>query len=201
FFLSAKYHCKVIGIDYSKDAIDLASNHLKDFKHTQKQVDITFYNLDNDHLPDLSGVKYVFLNDVVEHLYDPELSQVFKKMYSWGDEVTLVVHTDNTIYLNYIRPFADIIGKYFGGYDRNYFVSRKVLEKLHVNLTNPRRLRNFLLPIGFRQTQLEYPQVAASAITGQLGLKPGTWLSHPIKFILNIFKPLSPSFYAAYKKS
>ncbi|HEX8923238.1 MAG TPA: class I SAM-dependent methyltransferase, partial [Patescibacteria group bacterium] len=84
FFLSAKYHCKVIGIDYSKDAIDLALSHLKDFKYAQKQVDITFYNLDNDHLPDLSGVKYVFLNDVVEHLYDPELSQVFKKMYSWG---------------------------------------------------------------------------------------------------------------------
>lgn len=200
FYLSAKYNCQIIGIDYSKDAINLANKHLKDFRTKYKSANIKFYNLNNQHLPNLKNVKYVFLNDVIEHLYCQELKLMFNKIKDWGNNTRIAIHTDNNIYIRFIRPFTDIIGKCIGSFDKNYFSSRKNIEKLHVNLTNPYQLKKFMSNLKYKQIKLDYPQVDIKTINNQLGFKKNNPISFLIKFFLNLFRPLSPSFYAIYIK-
>lgn len=200
FYLSAKYHCQIIGIDYSKDAINLANKYLKDFKTKYKSANIKFFNLDNQHLPTLKKVKYVFLNDVIEHLYNEELKLMFNKIKNWDNNIKIAIHTDNNIYIRFVRPITDIFGKYLGSFNKNYFSSRKNIEKLHVNLTNPYRLKKFMSNLEYKQIKLDYPQINIKTINNQLGFKKNNIISLLMRFFLNLFKPLSPSFYALYKK-
>lgn len=201
FYLSQKYRCIVIGIDYSNDAIKLCRSNLKVFSKNQKcKVRIKFYHRNNNHLPVLKNVDYVFLNDVVEHMHDYEIRSVMAVINKWGKNITLLIHTDNLIYLKLIRPFIDIVGAIKGSFTPEYFKSRTIVEKLHINLTYPSLFRNKMNTWGFKQNKLFYPDISDKAIMGQLNLKKSPYIFRCIKTILTKTRFLSPSFYAIYKQ-
>ncbi len=199
FYLSSKYNCKVIGIDYSADAITIAKKNLRIFnKNRKEKADIKFFNLSNTQLPILEKIDYIFLNDVVEHLYNEELKIIFNNFKKWNKKITIIIHTDNNIYLNCIRPILDVFTKLFKIYDKSHYISRKEIEKLHVNLTNPHKFKIFMKNLGFKKIKLMYPQVSKKVIEQQLGSKK-TIFTKIFFIILNLFKFLSPSFYVSYK--
>lgn len=103
----AKKDIEVVGIDYSKDAIAIASNSLKKMPNKIKEL-VTFRNEDakkNSFEKDFFDV--VISLDVFEHLYDEELKIVMKNISKiLKKNGILLVHTEaNKIYLNFTHPF------------------------------------------------------------------------------------------------
>jgi cyclopropane fatty-acyl-phospholipid synthase-like methyltransferase len=204
FVLSLKYDCPIIAIDYSKTAIDMCKNKNKLFlKSTKQNSNIKFLNKNNNEIPNLKNVKYIYFCDVFEHLYDHEINSVLDKISKWHQNTTIIIHTDNNNYLKYIRPVIDFI---------NIILRKTTLKKIkeerkeeykrHVNLTNPKCLTKKMSKNSYKLIKIEYPRLNYQTIKTQLGalskIKPIINLSY---FILKITPSLSPSFYAVYKKT
>lgn len=103
----AKKGAFVVGIDYSKDAIDIARNLFKkQNKNIQKKI--KFYNMDAKNIDfKKNSFDTVVSFDVFEHLYKEELEIVMKKISKvLNRNGTLLIHTEaNKIYLNFTHKF------------------------------------------------------------------------------------------------
>lgn len=204
FYLYLKSNCSAVGIDYSKDAIEIANEHLdklakRDRKAKEK---IKFINKDNKSLPMLRADQ-VYFCDVLEHLYNEEVNSVLKKAKSWqkNGSIIFLVHTDNDLFLNCVRPLLDIISvitftsKIRDIRDRNNWEKER-----HVNLSNPHKMRAKMKKFGFTQIALKYPDPKLVTIRNQLGkLCRIPLLDYIIYGAIRISKSFSPSFFAAYK--
>lgn len=203
FLLSLKYQCQITAIDYSLDAIKICRSKLAQFKkNTSNQINLKFYNLDNLHLPKLKNVRTVYFCDVFEHLYPDEINFVVTTISKWGSP-DIVVHTDNNLYLKFVQPIIDCISLVMGKTTLKQINKRKRFDlKRHVNLTNPRRLKNTMEKLGYQQTLLTYPHIDIQTIKNQLGqlskFKPIINFSLAI---VRLFPFLIPSFYSVYSKN
>jgi len=204
FYLYLKTKCSVIGIDYSGDAIKIANQHLKKLVIRDKNAKekIKFISKNNNRLPILK-VDQVYFCDVLEHLYDEEVNLVLKKAKSWqkNNSIVFAVHTDNDLFLKYIRPILDIISVITFSSKMSDISARNKWEKeRHVNLSNPYKMRAIMRQFGFEQIAFKYPDAGLDKIRNQLGrLSRIPLMDYVIYGVMNISKSFSPSFFAAYK--
>lgn len=101
----ARKSVKVVGIDYSEDAIKLAKKDLR-IKRYKKNISFILMDAKKLFFPD-NYFDLVISIDLFEHLYPPELEAVLKEvsrvLKKDGD---LLVHTEaNKIYLNITHKF------------------------------------------------------------------------------------------------
>ena len=203
FYLVSKFHCKVKAIDYSKEAIDICDEKLK--QTGGFNVQIKFINSSSKHLPDFENIKIVFFCDVFEHMCDEEIGFVLEQVKKWNinDKVKIVIHTDNNNYLKFINPLFNLLKIFL----RKESISQikkesKIERELHVNLTTPKKLKNKMEKWGYRQITLEYPSPVKTRIEKQLGkLQNIPYLYKTCVFMLRKFIFLTPSFYAVYESN
>ena len=201
FFLVSKYDCDCTGIDYSKSAIDICNEKLKMIPGYEGKV--RFINTNNDYQHNFQGIKAVYLADVVEHMYDPEIEMVLAQIKNWGKEIQIAVHTDNTFYLNTIRPLFDWIHILSGMKTyREVKEANRLDRSLHINLTNPYRLRKLMRRNGFEEVFFKYPTLnQEELVKRQLGKLQKIPFLVPFSLVaLKMLDFLSPTFYALYKK-
>lgn len=201
FCLHKRYNPTIFGIDYSKDAIEVSNVNLNLLKKRDKNLKIKFINTNNNHLPDLKDINYVYFCDVLEHMYDHEIATVLNEIKKWNKtKIKILIHTDNNIFLRFVRPFLDLLAIISGLSNPKAINKRNIWEsERHVNLTNPRKLREFIELLGFRQVKLVYSVASEDKVGRQLGDLSSLAFLKSLSFtILHFFKSLSPSFYAVY---
>ncbi|MCL6096823.1 MAG: class I SAM-dependent methyltransferase [Patescibacteria group bacterium] len=106
-FYLARKGVRVIGIDYSKDAIELCNKSLKNMPKKIKNL-VSFYNMDAKKIEFKDdSFDCVISLDVFEHLYKEELEVVMKNLSKvLKRNGILFVHTEtNRIYLDYTHKF------------------------------------------------------------------------------------------------
>ena len=204
FYLALKYHPTIIGIDYSKDAIVICNERKTVLLNKKVNLSkISFVNRNNQSLPELNNISAIYACDVFEHMYDTEINKVLKIFKRWKGKknIKLIVHTDNDLYLNFVRPLLDLLALITGKTTIKFLTGRNIEEKkVHVNLTNPSKLNRLMSRHGFHQNILTYPKVTTKKISQQLGpLSRFRLLVQTAFIILSVLKFLSPSFYAVYE--
>lgn len=200
FYLTS-LNCRVTGIDYSKETIDICNEKLKKIK---RLINIDFINCNNDSLPRFKNVKVVFFCDTIEHMYDEEITVVLEKIKEWNeiDDIQIAIHTDNANYLKFIKPFFDLMFiilkvKTIEQIKEDYNIE----QELHVNLTTPRKLQLKMERLGYQQMILSYPEITKERVERQLGeLRKIPFLTTFCLFLLKRSQICSPNFYALYKK-
>ncbi|GEM_PF-1544395 len=208
FLLAKKYPSgiNIVGIDYSKDAIQIAQKNMKIIARTdfRKIKNITFACHSNDNLPTLTNITHVYLADVLEHMYEEEIHHVLSEIIKWNkNKITLLIHTDNKYYLLFIKPIVFFI----------FFVAGKIslqrirsgdkwTEERHVNLKTPRSLVDVLQHFGFTIKKFEYSPISSVAIRTHF-----TMVKLPefiIRIIINLaffFRFLMPGMYLVAERN
>jgi SAM-dependent methyltransferase len=166
-YYCVNHNAKVLGIDYSKDAIDIAKETIKRLPETLRQRaaaevgDPVTYDFKEKY-------DIIFMIEVAEHMFDWQLEKTFqkvKKILKPGGR--LIITTPNYYYENYLSPLKRIVniplnlvkwpfriakGKYKNGSPmdglRKVFrikVDRGELNRrMHVNITTPGKLKRML---------------------------------------------------------
>lgn len=100
--------CKVTGIDYSKDALELAKKTLERLPNRLrknvklKQMDVVNLNLDDKF-------DVIFMVDLVEHLYDWQLEELFFKIKeNLSNKAKIIIQTPNLNYDRFLFPLKKI---------------------------------------------------------------------------------------------
>jgi len=151
----------VTGIDYSKDAIDLAKGAISDLsEETQKRVVLEL--ADAKKMPyESSSFDVIFFLDVIEHLYPEEVESILSEIYRvLKDEGRLIIHTmPNRLFYDYGYRFYTryvnsaiklILGK---DYLPTSLDPRTECEYLvHINEQTPFSIRKYLDKAGFDYT-------------------------------------------------
>lgn len=193
FYLHLRYNCNVIGIDYSKDAIAIAKTNKINFsQHNRLDAKkITFFNRNNEEIPKLKNIKVVYLQDVIEHMYDGEIEIILDKFIKWNNKkIFIIIHTDNNFHLKHIRPLVDLLLMFFRKTSKQDIINRKKRDKkLHINLTTAMELKNKLSLNGFSTEKIEYSVWTLERLKNWLGK---TAIIQPIIYIIYIFCKLFP---------
>ena len=203
FYLVSRYNCSCVGIDYSKDAIDICNNKLKAVPLYFDKI--KFINSNNNQKYNFDNIKVVYLCDVVEHMYDQEIEVVLNQMKHWNkeDKIKIVIHIDNNIYLMLIKPVFDLVNILLGNSSIKETIRRnRYVKKRHINLTNPYWFKKKMKKFGFKEVYFRYPtQNMEERIRTQLGsLQKIPFLAELSFFVLKRLSFLNPSFYAIYVK-
>ena len=201
-YLFWRFGCRVTGIDYSADAIAVAKEHQKLFV-THNQVleadRLQFLEAKNEALPALTDIQYVFLTDVIEHLYDPEIAVILSSFPRWKGTrpLRLVFHTDNNNFLWFIRPVLDLLSLITGRTTRQIIHERNVWEgERHVNLTTPHELSQIVDRHGYVVEKVMYSPLDLATLRQQLGSLGGIEVVVRVAFFLaKHLTFLRPSFY------
>lgn len=135
---AAKQGAKAIGIDYSKEAINIA-NGMKKRKRKELSVMMEFYVMNAKQLKfQKSLFDVVILTDVVEHLYNKEIDLVFS-------EIKRVLKQNGTIILHSApnKLFNDIGYKYYCYPVSTFLVKiwNTITWSKYPNIANPKNLR------------------------------------------------------------
>lgn len=166
-YYCAKRGARVLGIDYSKDAVDIANETIKrlpeDLRHLARAEvgDPVTYDFKEQY--DL-----IFMIETAEHMYDWQLKEAFRKAHMILKQGgRLVIATPNYYYEKYLSPLKRIIniplnlikwpfrilkGKYktggpLGGLKKVFRIKAdrgELNRKMHVNITTPATLRKLL---------------------------------------------------------
>jgi len=200
FFLYLMYKCRIIGIDYAKDAILLCEKNKKKFikAHNVSENKITFIHKDNNSLPHFKNIKVVYLQDVIEHLYDEEIDAILTTFKTWNDKKLYVaIRTDNNHYIKYVRPFIYLISVLTNKRSWAEIKESGNWEKeRHVNLTTIRELTGKLNKNSFKVEKAHYAPVSFQKTTLQLGKLGNIRPIAAFIYLIARFTPfLRPSFY------
>jgi SAM-dependent methyltransferase len=195
------FRCKVLGIDYSQDAIDFCKKLHSDVCDAK----VSFLCSDIDDLPMLENVTHVYLADVVEHLYDNELNKLLLIISKWNlneNFPLLIIHTDNNLYIKFFRPIVDLFMLLFCKTSFLEICNRNAFEKpRHVNLMSPNQLNKKLLKAGFSRLIIKYPEITTDRFMSQFPQLVGNlFISKILIFIYPVIKFFAPSFYTVYQK-
>lgn len=166
-YYCAKKGVRVLGIDYSKTAIEIAKETIRRLpKDLQCLVqveigDVVKYNFREKY-------DIIFMLDIAEHMYDWQLIEIFKKVKGiLKDEGRLIITTPNQYYEHCLSPIKRIInipsnlfkwplrilrGKYrpksttelLGKIFKVRANGRKLINIMHVNVLSPAKLKKFL---------------------------------------------------------
>ena len=202
FLLSLKYDCQIIAIDYSPDAIKICKEKLKLFKkHTNPQAKIKFLNKSNKEIPNLKNIKTIFFTDVFEHLYDSEIKFLINKIKKWDNTPEIIVHTDNNNYLKFIQPIINTISLLLRSTTiKTIKTNRDFDKKRHINLTNPKELKEKMNRFNFQQIKVKYPRPSIKMVKNQLSkLAKFKFITNTSLFLIKKIPILSPSFFALYR--
>lgn len=204
FYLYLKYGCRTIGIDYAKDAISFSNKNKKKFfkAHNLSEDKIKFLNNDNYNLPNLKNIKIVYLQDVIEHLYDEEIDIVLTKFKTWNDkEIYIAIRTDNNLHIKYVRPVIDLFSVITKKGILKDLKKRAAWEKeRHVNLMTANELIKKLERNGFKAEKLHYTPLSIGKTKLQLGkLGEIKLVLYIVYYIAGILPFLRPSFYLLAK--
>lgn len=138
---------KVVGLDFSQDAIEISKEHLKNC-HDLKKDNIFFLQGNALELALNEKFDVIFLTDIVEHLYDEQLQVIFKCV---GEHLAkngiVVIHTMPTkefIMFGQLFKFVTYLLKR----KKHHFLTFKSQANItHVNLHHreqlARNLKNF----------------------------------------------------------
>lgn len=132
----AKSGAEVTGVDYSGDAIALALE-----TYTDRPVNLRYLRADIFQMPDLETYDKLVMADVVEHIEQPVLEQIFEKLRnSLSPKGLLVIHTaPNLDYYRIAYPrkrkSAAACGCYLPAEPRSYYE-----KKMHINEQTPASL-------------------------------------------------------------
>ncbi|MFA6610471.1 MAG: class I SAM-dependent methyltransferase, partial [Candidatus Omnitrophota bacterium] len=166
-YYCAKTGARALGIDYSPDAVRIA-------KRTIGMLPPELRSRAGAEVGDVASYDFrekftiVFMIEIVEHVYDWQLAEAFKKVRGiLADDGRLIIITPNYYYENYLLPLKRLVnipfnlvkwpirifkGKYGLENAREMFrkifkikVDRGELNKMmHVNITTPSKLKNML---------------------------------------------------------
>jgi len=166
-YYCAKRGVKVLGLDYSQSAVDIAQETIRKLPQNLQHLvkveigDVVKYNFQEKY-------DIVFMIEILEHMYDWQLVKVFGKINQiLKDDGRVIIMTPNFHYEKYLRPikmFINIPGNLFkwplriirGKYKPKNLtdfldkifrmkISRgEFLEKMHVNVLTPRKIINLL---------------------------------------------------------
>jgi len=172
FYLYLKYGCKIIGTDYAKDAIFLSNKNKKNFlkAHNITEDKIKFLHSDNYNLPTFKNIKVVYLQDVIEHLYDEEIDMLLTKFKTWNDKkIYIAIRTDNNLYIRYVRPLIDLFSVITKkGMLKDLKERLTWEEERHINLMTVNQVKRKLLKQGFVTEKVEYATLNYEKVKAQL---------------------------------
>ena len=152
----ARKGANVTGIDYSQDALDIAqqaiSNQSVEWKHRLKVLhsnatDLKFADQTFD---------YIFMTDLVEHLYHAELQKCFAECKRvLKSDGKLIVHTAPNRWYNdfgyplWEQPVNKILNKLFRKNLLTRAIRSEIDLKVHINEQTLLSLKKYLVATGF----------------------------------------------------
>ncbi len=205
FYINKKYGAEVMGVDYSADAIEICKVLAE--KYAAESNSVSFFHLNISQFPDVSEAKMIILADVIEHLYPAEVDALIKKILisrgeiSGQESLKLLLHTDNILFLRYVRPILDLLSILFFRITVKEIRERNAFEDArHVNLYSARSLSLHLSRFGFYPLKVIYPPLVKDRMFAQFPFL----VSLPFLFsVIKVFYPFarkfSPSFYGLYE--
>lgn len=187
-YYCAKHGAKVLGIDYSRDAVDIAKETIKKLPKdlqslaTAEVGDPVTYNFKGRY-------DIVFMIEVAEHMYEWQLKETFQKIQKiLNPKGRLIITTPNSYYENYLSPLKRIIniipnlikwpirilkGKYRGsspvtGLKKAFRIKvdrGELNRQMHVNITTPAKLKKMLSDFDVRVKCEDHSKNIVSLIT------------------------------------
>lgn len=139
-FALATSGAKVLGVDYSDDAIGIAKK-----TYGGKLDNVQYVHEDIFKMDGLEVYDKIVMADVVEHIEQDVLEKIFEKISrSMSDRGVLIIHTaPNKDYYNYYYPTlkqrAAELGAYLPLNPRTYYE-----QVMHINEQNPEQLQKAL---------------------------------------------------------
>ena len=171
----AKEGSSVLGVDFSRDAIDFAQEYRKRFaEEIQKRTEFRLMTMDELNWEGEFDV--IVLNQVYEHLHDWELEILLSKLKrALKATGTLVISTPNLNYIRFLYPLKRLsefpfkaikeILRFFRGRSKHASSLKAFLReifkirypesehtRLHINLQTPGSIRKFMERRGFSVT-------------------------------------------------
>lgn len=144
-FYCARMGCRATGVDYSKDVVSIATKALQKMEsHVSSRIAF--------HLGDINEIEMepesfdrIFLLDIVEHLYDWQLSSLYKTLYRLlKQNGYLVIHTLPNRWVFTFYAFIRFFLPWLEEDPRGEFE-----KKIHVNEQTCVSLRKLLDECGF----------------------------------------------------
>jgi len=163
----AKNGAKAIGIDYSKDALELA-NDVAAQQLPEIKKNITFIHNEATNVPFQDKMfDVVFLLDVVEHLYPDELDITMRNIYRiLKDDGIMIIHTyPNTLFIKIIykywyRPLKILLnitqGRKEGCPEKEF--ETDYTRIMHVNEQSFYSLKKILINNNFKCKYIPWPE-------------------------------------------
>jgi 2-polyprenyl-3-methyl-5-hydroxy-6-metoxy-1,4-benzoquinol methylase len=144
-FHGARMGCRATGVDYSKDVISIAAKALQKMEsHVSSRINFLLGDI-NEIEMEPESFDRVFLLDIVEHLFDWQLSSLYKTIYRLlKPNGYLVIHT---LPNRWIFAFYAFIRFFLPWLEKN---PRSEFEKkIHINEQTCVSLRKLLNECGF----------------------------------------------------
>lgn len=173
-YTCAKMGCSVSGIDVSEDAIQMTRETIARLPGPVKNtIDLYAASVEDIRLSE-SAYDVIFMIDVLEHLYAPELDILIPEFYkALKPGGRLIIQTPNWLYENGLYPAKRILefpftllkemgrllrrtGKrksakeFFAKISKFHFHDDPIYKKLHINVQTPWSLKRRLAKYGFQ---------------------------------------------------
>ncbi|MDD5135714.1 MAG: class I SAM-dependent methyltransferase [Candidatus Omnitrophica bacterium] len=166
-YYCARKGAKALGIDYSKDAVDIARETIAKLPEDLRRLaraeigDPVTYDFKDEY-------DVVFMIEIAEHMYDWQLEEAFRKIYKiLKPGGRLVITTPNYYYEQYLSPLKRIMNIPFGLFKWPFRIFKdkyrkmgpaallkkvfrikadrgELNRKMHVNVTTPGKLKKLL---------------------------------------------------------
>lgn len=166
------------GLDYSPAAMHIARQLMGHARRNDMEMSVE--QALADQLPFLNNsFDKVFMLDIVEHLYQSELERTFLEVYRiLKPGGNLVIHTmPNADYYRWGYPIYRLVMAIIGQKLPRDPRSRWYRGDTHVNIQNPRRLRQALIESGFSPVHIWIDALTnRSLVRTLLSIGPWRWV-------------------------